>query len=104
MEFGKARFREFELRMKVRLFASLRERIGQKELEISIKDAISVQKLIELLVERFPEVKDLLIQDDKFESFYHILINGKNMLRLEGTNTVLAEDDIIAILPPIGGG
>ncbi|MFW9914294.1 MAG: ubiquitin-like small modifier protein 1 [Candidatus Thorarchaeota archaeon] len=90
--------------MKVRLFASLRERIGQKELNISIEEAKSVQELVELLVARFPEVENLLLSEGELSSFYHILINGRNMQQLDGPKTILKEADTVAILPPIGGG
>ncbi|MFX0116617.1 MAG: ubiquitin-like small modifier protein 1 [Candidatus Hodarchaeota archaeon] len=90
--------------MKIRLFASLRERIGQKELEITKEEAKTVQKLIELLIRRYPEAEDLLVRDGELSSFYHILINGKNITLLDGTKTIFNEDDTVAILPPIGGG
>jgi len=90
--------------MKIRLFATLRERVGQRELNISRDDANSIQDLLTLLVKRFPEAKELLFRNGELSSFYHILVNGKNVRQLDGKITILKDDDIIAILPPIGGG
>jgi len=46
----------------------------------------------------------LLFRNGELSSFYHILVNGKNVRQLDGKITILKDDDIIAILPPIGGG
>ena len=90
--------------MRVRLFASLRDRIGKKELHIQEQEASTVKELLEHLSTQYPNIKELLYKDGELTSFYHVLINGKNIQQLDGLDTILKEVDTIAILPPVGGG
>jgi molybdopterin synthase sulfur carrier subunit len=38
------------------------------------------------------------------QPFLSILVNGKNINTLYGFDSQLKENDIVAILPPVGGG
>ena len=38
------------------------------------------------------------------KGYLHILVNGRNIAFLDGSETRLSEGDVVAILPPIGGG
>jgi molybdopterin converting factor small subunit len=34
----------------------------------------------------------------------HILINGRDMRYIDGWETVVTEEDVVRIFPPVGGG
>jgi molybdopterin synthase sulfur carrier subunit len=38
------------------------------------------------------------------QGFLSVLVNGKNINIMQGFDTKLQENDIVAILPPVGGG
>lgn len=74
------------VKVKVRLFASLREN-REKEMEINLNKGSIVLDIIEdLKIDR----KDAAI----------ILVNG----RIGNINSLLVDNDIVSIFPPIGGG
>ncbi|MFX1562755.1 MAG: ubiquitin-like small modifier protein 1 [Promethearchaeota archaeon] len=87
----------------VRFFTSIRALTGSKEIQI---EATSIQELIDLLTARYGEKfrQMLLEKDGSLKNYFHILVNGRHVRLLKGLQTPLAENDIVAIFPPIGGG
>lgn len=92
--------------MKVKYFTVLRELIGKKEEEIELKRATTVGDLIALIAQRHGrEVESYLYDaDGKVKSFLQFLVNGKSIATLGGLETKLTNGDIVAIIPPVGGG
>ena len=94
------------MNVKIKFFTSLREITGNKMVNLQLKNKISVDQLLFLLLEKYgQEFRDYVYsQEGNVQDFLSFLINGKNINNLQGFNTVLKEGDIIAILPPVGGG
>ena len=94
------------MNVKIKFFTSLREITGNKMVNLQLKNKISVEQLLFLLLEKYgQEFRDYVYnQEGKVQDFLSFLINGKNINNLQGFNTILKEGDIIAILPPVGGG
>ena len=94
------------MKVTIKFFTSLREITGNKMVNLESKNIISVEQLISLLFEKYgQEFRDYVYnQEGKVQDFLSFLVNGKNINNLEGFNTILKEGDIIAILPPVGGG
>ena len=90
----------------IKFFTSLREITGNKMVNLQLKNKMSVEQVLFLLLEKYgQEFRDYVYnQEGKVQDFLSFLINGKNINNLQGFNTVLREGDIIAILPPVGGG
>ncbi|WP_297522101.1 ubiquitin-like small modifier protein 1 [Thermococcus sp.] len=93
--------------MKVRFYATFREIIGRKEIEVS--GVTTVGELLDYLAEHYtPEIKKQLLEtprvgpDKPIDGM--ILVNGHNVLHLRGLETELKEDDDVRIFPPAGGG
>ena len=93
--------------MKVRFYATFREIIGRKEVEVhGVK---TIRELIEYLAENYsPRIREELLEtprvgpDKPVDGM--ILVNGHNVLHLKGLDTELKEDDVVHIFPPAGGG
>ena len=87
----------------VKLFANLRELANTRELKV---EASTVEEVLKKLIEKFGAEfkKELFVDENKIRDEYLLLVNGKNFEFLDGLKTKLKENDVIAILPPVGGG
>jgi molybdopterin synthase sulfur carrier subunit len=94
------------MKVEVKFFTSLREITGKKADEIQLQNVINVEELLNLLSEKYGEKFREYIYDKKgkVQDFLSFLVNGRNINVLQGFDTELKQGDIIAILPPVGGG
>ncbi len=79
--------------IKVKFFASARDVVGSKQIEMDIKKGSTNTDVLETLIDKYPGLKDLKDQ-------LILAVNkqtGKN-------DKVLEEGDEIAVLPPVSGG
>ncbi|MFQ5837863.1 MAG: molybdopterin converting factor subunit 1 [Thermoplasmata archaeon] len=80
------------MKVKVRLFASLREEVGQEVVELEVPDACSVESLLKAFTSRYPgseAVGSVLVAVNK---------------EVAGPEDAVKEDDEVALLPPVSGG
>ncbi len=80
------------MRVKVRLFASLREEVGQELVELEVPADCSVDSLVEAFNARFPNAGRL----------GPILVAVNQVVG--SPETPVGEDDEVALLPPVSGG
>jgi len=67
---------------------------------------VSIHKLIEKCSENLSIdlTKELFSSNRKIKHGAIILLNGKNILHLNNTDTLVNKDDVVSIFPPAGGG
>ncbi len=97
------------MKISVRFFTSLREIIGKREetLEFSKDEKITLNKVLELLSRRYGRAFVEYVYDTKtgrVKDFLQFLINGRSATTLGGLEAELVDGDVLAIIPPIGGG
>ena len=97
------------MKVSVRFFTSLREIVNTKEetLEFPEGKKVTVNKILEILTQRYGEAFVEYVYDAKtreVSGFLQFLINGKSASSLNGFLTELKDGDVLAILPPVGGG
>lgn len=96
------------MRVKVRYFTTLRELAGSQEEDLAIKDEATLADLVEMVASKYgKEACNYLYQRGKIgkvDPSIYFLINGKNSRILSGMDTKLKDGDVVAIIPPIGGG
>jgi len=94
------------MKVEVKFFTSLREITGKKVDEIQLQNVITVEELLTLLSEKYGKKfrEYVYTKKGKVKDFLSFLVNGKNINVLQGFDTKLEQGDIIAILPPVGGG
>ncbi len=97
------------MQVSVRFFTSLRERIGKKEetLKFPEDSTVTVDAVLKTLVQRYGERFVEYVYDEKtgkVKGFLQFLINGKSAATPNGLETELRDGDVLAILPPVGGG
>lgn len=92
--------------MKVNFYATLRPIAGQKTVEFSFPDGVTVQGLLDAVVERFPEMRDeLLNEEGKLYPHVHVFVNGRDAPYLDDAMaTPLGSSDKVDVFPAVGGG
>ena len=81
--------------MKIRMefFSVYREAVGKKEIEITLKKSLTINELIQKLIDDYPML-------NKFIKFAIFSLNQEYARGDE----ILKDGDNVAIFPPIGGG
>ena len=79
--------------IKVKLFAILRELVGENEITITLPKGITVNHLNDEILKKYPQLKSL---GNKFVTSVNCKVtNG---------DTIISSKDEIALLPPVSGG
>lgn len=80
-------------KIKVKLFAILRERVGESEITITVPSGITVNHLNSEILKKYPRLK----------SFSNKFVTSVNCKVTTG-DTVITSKDEVALLPPVSGG
>ena len=97
------------MHVSVRFFTTLREITGKKEetLEFPKGETVTVDRVLKQLTQRYGRKFVEYVYDAKtgeVKGFLQFLVNGRSASSLEGLSTRLADGDVLAIIPPVGGG
>jgi molybdopterin synthase sulfur carrier subunit len=97
------------MRVSVRFFTTLREITGKREevLEFSGEKGITVESVLKRVMKVYGKSLTEYISDPKtgeVRAFLQLLVNGRNIASFEGSKTKLTDGDVLAIIPPVGGG
>lgn len=89
----------------VRTFGPLTSAIGGHQVQIELPGE-TVEALLGELIARFGEpVRNFLYPRGKsLSDLLFILVNGRNIVHLEGTASSIKDGDIVSILPITAGG
>ena len=90
--------------MQVRVFANLRKICGGVSVEVQPND-YKVISILDNMIEMFPDLaKEIFTSEKELLPFVHVYINGRNIIHLDGLQTVVNESDQFALFPPVAGG
>ncbi len=87
--------------IKVRLFANIREIVGEPELFL---DSTTVNGVLDTLTSMKPDLREVLFEDGTLRPYITVLLNGRNINEIDGVKSALTEGDEMAIFPPVSGG
>ena len=91
--------------VKVRFFASLRELIGKREESVELKEGTNLATLLKEVSERLENAsRGIYNEKGNINESLQFLVNGVDVNSLSGVETLLRNGDVIAIIPPVGGG
>ncbi len=92
--------------MIVNYYATLRQVVGARQVEISLPQGGTLRQLIEEMVKRYPRLKSVMLdQGGNLQSHIHIYVNGRDSAFLDGSlDSILEPGTTISIFPPVGGG
>lgn len=89
--------------MKVKYFAYIRDYTGSKE--IQMEHCNSLNELLIILCKRYgAKFQSKIFKNDDLSDEIIILINGRNIVHLQGLDTLLSPEDEISIFPVVAGG
>ena len=80
-------------KIKVRMFAILREAVGNKEIMITLPKGSTIKTLKKKILQEHPSLIS-------FSSQFIISVNLKVVMG----DTIISPKDVIAVLPPVSGG
>jgi sulfur-carrier protein len=97
------------MQVKVRFFTSLREIIGKKEESLTFieREKVTLDTVLNVLSDKYGKPFTEYVYENetnKPKGFLQFLINGNSTITLEGLKTELKDGDVLAVLPPVGGG
>jgi sulfur-carrier protein len=95
--------------VKVRFFTNLREIVNKREetLTFSEGEKVTVDLVLKTLAQKYGNPFMEYVYNGKTEqpkNFLQFLVNGTSTSTLNGLETELKDGDVLAILPPVGGG
>jgi molybdopterin synthase sulfur carrier subunit len=92
--------------VKVNFYATYRQVVGGKTVDLLVPDGISVRQLVDEIVKHYPKLgRELLDERGELYSHVHVFVNGRDVPFLaEHMDTLLQPGDTIDIFPPVGGG
>lgn len=93
----------------MRFFTTLRETVGKREetLEFPEDERVTVEKVLDKLAQCYGKDFIEYVYDGEtgnVKGFLQFLINGRSASTLKGLKTELLNGDVLAIIPPVGGG
>ena len=93
-------------KMEVNFYATLRDVVGQKTVDIDIPENATIRQLVDTIVELYPLLREkLLNQENNLWGHVHVFINGRDAPFLDDEmGTVIKPEDTINIFPAVGGG
>jgi len=93
------------MKITVRAYAALREVIGARETTLAIPPGETLGGLLERLCGTYAGLRaHLFYSAGRTKPHIIILKNGRNVASLQQLDTPIAEDDVIALFPPVAGG
>ena len=97
------------MEVKVRFFTSLREIVNKREqtLTFNAGEKVTVDLVLKTLSQKYGEPFTEYVYNGKTgqpKGFLQFLVNGTSTSTLNGLETELNYGDVLAILPPVGGG
>lgn len=92
--------------MRVNFYATLRQIVGKKTVEIDLPVGSTAVQLVEAVLDEYPRMRpELLDENGDLHGHIHIFVNGRDAPYLENKlDTVIKPTDKIDIFPPVGGG
>ena len=88
----------------IRFRGPITKRLDNPVFEISIEEESIIRTIIQMLLEREKEVKEIWIDAEKMDREAMILLNDVDIGLTGGLDTSIRNDDELIILPLVHGG
>ena len=86
----------------VRIPPTLRNEVGgERQVEA---EGDTVRDILDDLMDRFPALKNQLLDDDDIAPFVNVYVEGEDVRTLAGLETPVREGSTVILLPAMAGG
>ncbi len=86
----------------VRIPPTLRSEVGgARQVEA---DGDTVRELLDDLMERFPPLRQQLVEDDEVAPYVNVYLEGEDVRTLDGLDTEVRPGSTVILLPAMAGG
>ena len=92
------------MELELRFFATFRATVGQKTIEREFPDGATVGEILTALEGEFEGLSGELVEDGEIRDQLSVLKNGREVLHMEGVDTVMEDGDRLSVFPPVAGG
>ena len=92
------------MQIELRLFATVREAVGESTLTRRVAEGTTVREMLVALRSEYPALEGMLIADGEIADSVTVLRNGTHVTHFDGPETVLSDGDRLSITPPVTGG
>ena len=94
------------MEVEVRYYTVLREITGKRSEVVEVRENSTVSSLIQLLIRKYGEGFSSHIYDTSqgLRDNVSCMLNGVNINKRKGVETLLHDNDVLSFLPPVGGG
>ena len=95
------------MQVSVRFFTVLREITGKKEQTLTFRKTATIDAVLRQLARQYGKGLKEYVYDTKTgepKGFLQFLVNGKSIITPNLLETRLSDGDVLAIVPPVGGG
>ena len=97
------------MEVKVRFFTNLREIVNKREQTLTFTEGekVTVDLVLKTLSQKYGNPFIEYVYNGKTgqpKNFLQFLVNGNSTSTINGLGTELKDGDVLAILPPVGGG
>ncbi len=91
--------------MQVKVYATLRLKIGRAEIDVPAGPGDTVRDAVYEALEQYPALRaDLLSDEGELAKGVHVFLGGRNVRLLNGLDTLIREGQTLDIFPPVAGG
>ena len=92
------------MELELRFFATFRAAVGQKTIHREYPDGSTVGDILLSLEEEFEGLAGELVEEGEIRDQLSVLKNGREVLHMEGIDTVMEDGDRLSVFPPVAGG
>ncbi len=90
--------------VRVSFFATLRLALGVAFIDIELNKPTKIRELLKRVSSRLGvNIEEKLLENGSLRRGTMLLVNGKNVIHLDGLDTIVEEGEV-SIFPPAGGG
>lgn len=91
--------------MQVKVFATLRPIVGGAIVPAETRPGETIKQLVDEMISRWPDLRPEMVDaQGNLLQRIQIFVNGRNIIYLNGIESVIPEKANISIFPPVGGG
>ena len=95
---------ETKITVQVDFYATAKSVFGTGSMRVNFSPPATIKKLLNTICQTSRQKTKIFHSSGRIQKDILVLRNGRNIIFLNGSDTELQHEDIIAIFPPVAGG